>query len=119
MMSAWLQRPRVSFALLLAIVLLVAEILVQPSFARPGNWAASLSVFAPFAILAMASTPSVLSGGGGIDLTIGPLSTVINCIFVTWMVPHGWGGVESVLVLLAFGAAVGAINGVLVTMFRS
>lgn len=117
-MASWLRRPRVPFALLLALVLLIAEIIVQPSFAKPGNLPGELSVLAPFAILAMASTPAVLSGGSGIDLTVGPLSTVVNCIFVVWFIPHGWGGVESVLALLAIGAAVGFINGMLVAVLR-
>jgi ribose transport system permease protein len=117
-MSRLLTRPRVPFALALAIVLLIAEIVVQPSFVTPGNWAGELAVLAPFAILAMASTPSVLSGGGGIDLTIGPLSTAINCLLVTWLLPHGWGPVQSVAVLLVIGAGVGTINGVLVGKLR-
>jgi ribose transport system permease protein len=117
-MSSWLQRPRVPFALLLAIALLITEIIVQPSFARPGNWAGELGVLAPFAILAMASTPSILSGGGGVDLSIGPLSTVVNCIFVTWLLPHGFGGAASVLILLAIGTAIGAISGVVVGVLR-
>jgi ribose transport system permease protein len=117
-MSRWLKRPRVPFALVLATVLLIAEIVVQPSFVKPGNWSGELAVLAPFAILAMASTPSVLSGGGGIDLTIGPLATVVNCIFVTWLLPHGWGPVESLGVLLIIGAGVGAINGALIGKLR-
>jgi ribose transport system permease protein len=117
-MSSWLKRPRVPFALLLAIALLIAEIIVQPSFVRPGNWASALSVLAPFAILAMASTPAILSGGGGLDLTIGPLSTVVNCIFAAWLLPKGLGGAVSVPILLAVGAAVGAISGVLVAVLR-
>jgi ribose transport system permease protein len=115
-MSRWAKAPNVPFAVLLAAALLVAEIVVQPSFAKPGNWTGELAVLAPFAILAMASTPSVLSGG--IDLTIGPLSTVINCVLVTWLLPHGWGPVASVAVLLAMGAAVGAMNGLLIGKLR-
>src|SRR5215471_19715362 len=117
-MASRLGRSRIPFALALAIALLIAEVVIEPSFAKPGNWPGELSVLAPFAILAMASTPSVLSGGGGIDLTVGPLSTVINCIFVAWLIPHGWNGLESVVVLLAIGAAVGFVNGMLVAVLR-
>jgi ribose transport system permease protein len=117
-MSSWLQRPRIPFAAFLAIALLITEIAVQPSFARPGNWAGELAVLAPFAILAMASTPSILSGGAGVDLSIGPLSTVVNCIFVTWLLPHDFGGLPSVLIALAIGTAVGAISGVMVAVLR-
>ena len=70
-MPSVLRQRRVPFAAVLAIVLLIAEVIVQPSFARPGNWAAELGVLAPFAIVAMASTPAIISGGGGIDLSIG------------------------------------------------
>ena len=66
----------------------------------------------------MASTPAILSGGGGIDLSVGPLATLVNCIFVTWLLPHGFGGAVSVPVVLAIGAGVGAINGVLVAVLR-
>ncbi|HEY2652628.1 MAG TPA: ABC transporter permease [Solirubrobacteraceae bacterium] len=117
-MASWLRRRRVPFALVLAIGLLIAEVIVQPSFAKPGNWATELGVLAPFAILAMASTPAIISGGGGIDLSIAPLSTVVNCIFVSWLVPHGLGGAISVPILLALGAAVGAVNGVMVGVVR-
>ena len=117
-MRSWLGGRLLPFAGAFSIVLLIAEIIVQPSFAKPGNWAGELGVFAPFAIVAMASTPSIISGGGGIDLSIGPLSTVINCIFVSWLIPHGLGGAISVPILLAIGAAVGLINGFAVAVLR-
>jgi ribose transport system permease protein len=107
-----------AFALVFAAALLVAEVIAQPSFIDPSNLPSELGTFAPFAILAMASTPSILSGGGGIDLSVGPLATMVNCMFVTWLLPHGWAAVPSVAVLLALGAALGAINGTLVAVAR-
>jgi ribose transport system permease protein len=107
-----------SFALTLAVVLLIAELLVQPSFFDPNNAPDELATLAPFAILAMASTPAVLSGGGGIDLSVGPLATLVNCIFISWLLPRGLGGAVSIPIMLAIGAAIGAINGMLVAVLR-
>ena len=109
-----------AFALVLFALLLIANIAAQPSFASPSNWAETLAIFAPFAIAALASTPAIMSGGGGIDISIGPLMTVIDMM-------HPWPsccpmGLSSPWVVVPFclvmGAAVGAINGTLVTVLR-
>ena len=59
----------------------------------------------------MASMPAIISGGGGFDLSISPLMIFTSAAFIVWLVPAGMGGPESVPILLAMGAAVGAING--------
>ena len=46
-----------AFALLLSLVLLVANIAVLPSFGSPSNFDTNLMLFAPFALVAMAATP--------------------------------------------------------------
>ena len=62
------------FAAVLALALLVANVIAEPSFGEPGNWPAQLAALAPFAIVAMASTPAILSGGGGLDISVGPIA---------------------------------------------
>jgi ribose transport system permease protein len=108
------------FALLLAVALLVANILAEPNFGKPGNWPEELSTLAPFAIVAMASTPAILSGGGGLDISIGPIAILTNVVLVFWLLPHD--GTDSawisIPILLAIGAGVGAVNGVLVATLR-
>ncbi len=108
------------FALVLAVVLLAANVIIESNFVKPGNWAVELATLAPFALVAMASTPAIVSGGGGLDISVGPLSIVVNAILVCWLLPHAGIGspVVAILLLLAFGAAVGAINGVLVAVLR-
>jgi ribose transport system permease protein len=66
----------------------------------------------------MASTPSIISGRGGFDLTISPLMTFLSIVFVTWMVPNGMGGYQAIPIILLFGAAVGAINGLIIVGLR-
>jgi ribose transport system permease protein len=110
-----LNRRSYGFALLLAAVLLLITLLRDP-----GKFGLTdqMANFAPIAIAAMASTPAIISGGGGFDLTISPLMTLTSAVFVVWLVPHGAGGYEAVPIVLALGAACGAFNGVLITVLR-
>ena len=118
-MIRFLRSRPYAFALVLFAALLIANIALQPSFAAPSNWPETLAIFAPFAIAALASTPAIMSGGGGIDISIGPLMTVIDMVIVAVLLPHGLGAPWVVVPLcLAIGAAVGAINGMLVTALR-
>ena len=107
------------FALLVAVVLLIANIAARSSFAAWGSWPATLADFAPFALAAMATTPAVLSGAGGIDISIGPLLNLVSVVLVGVLIPHGLGSFWiAVPVALGLGALVGAINGILVGVFR-
>jgi ribose transport system permease protein len=118
-LTGFLRTRPYAFALVLFVVLLVANIGYQPSFANPSNWAETLAIFAPFAIAALASTPAIMSGGGGIDISIGPLMTVINMIIVADLLPHGITSAAEIIPLcLVMGAAIGALNGTLVTVLR-
>jgi ABC-type nitrate/sulfonate/bicarbonate transport system ATPase subunit len=104
-----------AFAALLSAALLVANVAARPSSAirrtGPRN-----SRLAPLAIVALASTPSVLSGGGGLDLSVGPLLVFCNILLVHHLLPgSAW---VDIPLLLAVGAAVGAANGILVAVLR-
>lgn len=106
------------FALLLAIALLLANIVADPTLASPENWPDELAALAPFALVAMASTPSIISGGGGLDISIGPLTVLCNVILVVWLLPNidsAWLGLP---LLLLIGAGIGAINGFLIAVLR-
>ena len=106
-----------TFAALLAIALLIANIVAEPSFGEPGNWPEQLAALAPFAIVAMASTPAILAGGGGLDISIGPLTVLMNVVLIEWLLPGGSAWTHLPLLMLA-GAAIGAANGALVAVFR-
>lgn len=108
------------FAAGLALSLLIANIIAEPDFGKPGNWPAQLATLAPFAIIALASTPSILSGGGGLDISVGPIAVLANVILIEWFLPHS--GLDSAWVgiplLVLIGGAIGALNGTLVAVFR-
>jgi ribose transport system permease protein len=67
----------------------------------------------------MAATPPILAGGGGIDVSVGPLMGFVNAIVFTRLIPLGlsdpWAAVP---LLLGVGALVGAVNGLLVVVVR-
>lgn len=112
------ERPS-SFAVALAAGLLAANVVAQPDFIAPSQIAPTLGTLAPFVIVGMASTLAFLSGGGGIDLSIAPLMGLVNIVLVTVFFGTTFGSpVLAVPILLALGALVGAINGVMVARLR-
>ena len=65
----------------------------------------------------MASTPAIL--GGGIDISVAPLFTLVSVIIEVMLLGHGVTSAFVVIpVAVAVGAAIGAINGVLVNYGR-
>jgi ribose transport system permease protein len=102
-----------TFGLMLALGLLIANIATESGGFGLTN---QLADVAPLAIAALASTPSII--GGGFDISISPLIFVTNSIFVVWLAPAGLGGAISVPIMLAFGCAVGALNGLLIVFLR-
>ena len=94
-----LNRYSFGFALLLTLALLAATLIRDTNF----GWRDQLANFAPMALAAMASTPAIISGGGGFDLSISPLMYLSGEVFIVWLAPHGLGGAVSVPIILAVG----------------
>ena len=109
------RRYSFAFAALLAAVMLIINL--ETSTGGFG-WTQQLANLAPLAIAAMASAPSIISGGGGIDLSVSPMMTLTSVIFVAWLVPDGLGGAISVPIILAIGLAIGLLNGLLIISLR-
>ena len=63
---------------LIVLVLLVANIIWQSSFIDSSNWASTLALASPFVLTALAQTPPVLSGQGGLDLSVGPFAGFVS-----------------------------------------
>ena len=104
---------------LLFLILLAASIVQDPILLSPRFLTGAISVAIPLVIGAMAVTPAILSGNGGMDLSIGPLMGFINVLVVVALMPAGldapWAAVP---ILLAVGMAVGAASGWLVAVVR-
>jgi len=107
------------FATALFVVLLAANLLVLPSFVSSANIAGTLAVAAPLVLAAMAATPSILSGGGGIDISIGPLIGFVNVFIIGVLVGNGIDSPWLVIpAALAVGLVAGLANGVMVAYIR-
>lgn len=108
------------FALGLLAVLLVANILMNPARFAPGAWGTLIGMAAPLIGAAFASTPVILAGRGGIDISVGPTMGLVSAVVVQWLYLKG--GIASPLVLwpaaLGLGALIGAFNGILATVVR-
>ena len=102
---------------LLTLLLLIANVAAQHSFL---NWSSVIVTFAELAtpaLAAMASTPAIL--GGGIDISIAPLFTLVSVVIEVMLLGHGVTNPALVIaVAIGFGAAIGALNGALVNYGR-
>ena len=105
--------------MLLVAILMVGNLIENPEFVASDQIAGTLAIAAPFVIAAIASTPPILSGGGGIDLSVGPLLGFVNVILVVRLIPNGWDEPYiAVPLLLLLGAGIGLVNGLLVAVVR-
>lgn len=108
------------FALVLLVVLLAANLALNPTRFQPAGWGTLIGLAAPLIGAAAASTPVILAGRGGIDISVGPLMGFVNAIVIQVLFLKA--GIVSPLVIvpaaLLVGAAVGAVNGFLATVVR-
>lgn len=80
----------------------------------PDYLAASLVDAVPLAILALAELVVIVSGRGGIDLSIGAIVSLTGMVFGLAYGSWGWPLLAAVLLALAVGTALGAVNGLLI-----
>ncbi|MCV3205318.1 ABC transporter permease [Mesorhizobium sp. YC-39] len=110
----------VGFAAVLLVVLLAVNLTLSPARFQPGSWGALVGLAAPLIGAAIASTPVILAGRGGIDISVGPLMGFVNAMVIQVLFLEA--GISSPLILvpaaLLVGALVGAANGFLATIVR-
>ncbi len=106
-------------ALAAVTVLVVLNTIAAPSFIAPDNWVGVLATASPFIVMAMAQAAPVLSGNGGLDLSVGPLAGLVNAVIVAELVPNGFDGPVAVIGMsLVLGILSGLLNGFLVAVVR-
>ena len=104
---------------LIAVVVMVALTLGQTDGFLVSGWKLVLVYASPLVLLAMAQAPVVLSGGGGLDLSVGPGAGLVSVILTAGLIAHrmsvAW---FVILAALVIGAVIGALNGTLVAVIR-
>ncbi len=112
------RRPWVA-ALAVTLLLLLANLAVQPSLFKPAIMLSNLSSWLPLILVAMGQTYVVLSGD--IDLSIGAIISLVNVSVVSLIGAFGGGDGALLLAIVcgfAIGIGAGAINGVFVAALR-
>jgi ribose transport system permease protein len=108
------------FAAVLFVLLLALNLILNPTRFAPGNWGTLIGLAAPLIGASLASAPVILSGRGGIDISVGPTMGFVNAIVI--QVLFLTLGMSSPAVLipaaLVAGLAIGAVNGFLATIVR-
>ncbi|MFF2272022.1 ABC transporter permease [Agromyces sp. NPDC058136] len=107
--------PRGAVFLLLA-VLLVAIAVLNPSFAEPGQFIRFIQRVAPIAIVAIGQYFVIV--GGEFDLSMGSVVTAQVVIAGNLIGQDESKSLPVLLLMLAFGAFIGLVNGLIVTMLK-
>lgn len=107
-------------AALLFVVLLLANVALNPARFAPSNWGLVLGMAAPLMLASLAITVPFLAGRGSIDISVGPLMGLINVALIKWVLTGS--GMTSPLAVvtaaLLLGLASGALNGFLAAVLR-
>lgn len=116
----WITNRSYAWPVLLAVLIFGAlNAVASPSVAEPGNWNGMAVGMAPFVVIAMAQAIPVLSGDGGIDLSVGPLAGMVNALVAAVLVPSGWSDPFTVVTAsLALGVLAGLFNGIMIAVVR-
>jgi ribose transport system permease protein len=113
------RRSPLFVVVVLLIVLAGVNLALTPNMLGSDRIAGIANLLVPSVLAAMASVPSILSGGGGLDLSVGPLLGFVNVFLVGVLLSSGLGaGIVAVPICLAIGAGFGAINGLLIAYLR-
>ena len=121
--ASWAAVRRYGYAALaytLLVALLAISWSLEHQFFALNALADTLAGAAPVTILSIAVTVPILAGNGGIDLSIGPLVSLINVSIVTLAADgHIPSAPYAVIpVALTIGVASGLVNGFLVAVMR-
>lgn len=115
--SRWRVGP-VALAGVVAVALLIAGELLSPGFAAYGQIVNLLRVAAFLGIIAIGQTIVIISGGGGVDLSVGKVATFSAIIGSRVMAGDDADLLPAVALGLTAAAAIGLLNGLGVAVLR-
>jgi len=111
-------------ALLVILLVVVVALLMRLGQAgylsaaySPDYMSAALINLVPLAMLALAEMVVIISGGGGIDLSLGSIVSLVGMGFGFMYGIWGWPLALSIVLAVVAGALLGAVNGVLIARF--
>jgi ribose transport system permease protein len=116
--SRKITRQYYPFSLLLLVVVIVINSYLQANFYKPAVLNGFFRTILPLVILSAGQTVVII--GGGIDLSVGAIASLVNVIMASLMGVNATPGqvVVAVLVGIAAGILAGAVNGFCVAYLR-
>lgn len=99
------------FAGIFFLILLIINVILNSARFRPEVLGTAVGLAAPLVLAAIASTPVILAGRGGIDISVGPLMGLLNVLIVQFLILN-W-NIQSPLVIIPFVLIVGLLSGLL------
>lgn len=105
-------------ALGVALAALAVNMAAEPNFWTVSVLAGTVGAATPLVLAAIAETPAILVGNGGLDLSVGPLMSLINVLVVRAYMHGATSPAELIGIALALGVGSGALNGALVSFAR-
>lgn len=107
---------RLTFLLLanVGVALLMGQL--SPYFLVGSNAQAILQYGAVLALLALGQTIVIISGGGGIDLSIGAMLSLTGVAFASLVSHHHISVIAAGAVAILIGVGLGAVNGIVITL---
>jgi ribose transport system permease protein len=117
---SWIMKRSYAWPILVALaVFTILNAATSRAFTDPGNWNGMLISATPFIITAMAQTAPVMSGDGGVDLSVGPLAGLVNALVTAVLAPRGFADPFSIIgASLMVGALSGLLNGFMIAVVR-
>jgi ribose transport system permease protein len=103
--------------LVIVVLLLAVNVIIQPSFVSYSNWAPVADGAVVVMILSMAQAVAVITGRGGLDLSVGPLAGLVNGLVVMDIGAHR-SAFLVVVVAIGVGLGSGLVNGLLIAVVR-
>lgn len=116
--NAWAARQPALFALVLLILSVAINLILQPNMFARGTLNSNMRVFLPIILMAVGQAIVIL--GGGIDISVGGIASIVNTVLATRVGLDGsaaemW---QYVFISLLIGLLAGAINGFFIAYLR-
>jgi ribose transport system permease protein len=116
--NEWAARQPAVFALILMVISIVINLVVQPNMFARSTLNSNMRVFLPIILMAIGQAIVIL--GGGIDISVGGIVSIVNTVLATRVGLQGspadmW---KFVVISLFIGLLAGAINGFFIAYLR-